>query len=141
MDFFVNLWTDEHGIWIAECLALPGCVSQGATRDEAIANVREAIEACLEVLAERGVRRAAELVDVSIDVTATDIDFAQVSHGIELAQSLWDGMDPDRENWPLTPEMRALLDERIADHEGNPEGGEPWEVVMERIRIGLRNRE
>lgn len=141
MDFFVNLWTDEDGIWIAECLALPGCVSQGATRDEAIANVREAIEACLEVLAGRGVHRPAELVDVSVDVTVADIDFARVSHGIEVAQSLWDGMDPDRENWPLTPEMRALLDERIADHERNPDAGEPWEAVMERIRIDLRDRE
>jgi putative addiction module component (TIGR02574 family) len=141
VDFFVNLWTDEDGVWIAECLALPGCVSQGATRDEAIANVREAIEACLEVFAERSVRRPAELVDVSVDVTVADIDFARVSHGIEVAQSLWDGMDPDRENWPLTPEMRALLDERIADHERNPDAGEPWEVVMERIRIDRRNRE
>jgi len=37
--------------------------------------------------------------------------------------------------------MRALLDERIADHERNPDAGEPWEVVMERIRIDLRDRE
>jgi len=34
----------EDGYWVAECPSLPGCVSQGATREEAIKNVREAIE-------------------------------------------------------------------------------------------------
>ncbi|MEP7367063.1 MAG: type II toxin-antitoxin system HicB family antitoxin [Acidobacteriota bacterium] len=33
----------EDGYWIAECLSLPGCVTQGRTRDEAIANAKEAI--------------------------------------------------------------------------------------------------
>ena len=39
---------------MAECPALPGCVSQGQTRDEALVNIREVIAACLEVRAERG---------------------------------------------------------------------------------------
>ena len=38
----------EDGWIVAECPALVGCISQGRTRDEAIANVREAIELCLE---------------------------------------------------------------------------------------------
>jgi len=33
----------EDGWWVAECPSLPGCVSQGKTRDEAVANIREAI--------------------------------------------------------------------------------------------------
>jgi predicted RNase H-like HicB family nuclease len=45
---------DDDGVWIAECPAIPGCVSQGLTRDEALANIREAIGLCLEVRAERG---------------------------------------------------------------------------------------
>jgi predicted RNase H-like HicB family nuclease len=50
----VILYTDEDGYWIAECPSLPGCNSQGATKDEAIANIKEAIELYIEVLQERG---------------------------------------------------------------------------------------
>lgn len=35
---------DEEGWWVVTCPSLPGCVSQGRSRDEAIANIREAIE-------------------------------------------------------------------------------------------------
>ena len=45
---------DEDGVWVAECPVIPGCVSQGDTKDEAIANIREAIALCLEVRAEMG---------------------------------------------------------------------------------------
>ncbi len=41
---------DEEGVFVAECPALPGCVSQGRTRDEALANVRDAIAGYLESL-------------------------------------------------------------------------------------------
>ncbi len=54
MKFMTVLERDEDGVWIAQCPAIPGCVSQGVTREEALANVREAIAACLEVRAERG---------------------------------------------------------------------------------------
>jgi len=49
MEFDVTLFQDEDGIWIAECPAVPGCVSQGETEKEALANVKEAIEACIAV--------------------------------------------------------------------------------------------
>ncbi len=45
---FSVLIEEEDGWYIVECPALPGCVSQGKTRDEAIMNIREAIEASLE---------------------------------------------------------------------------------------------
>lgn len=45
---------DESGAWVAECPSIPGCVSQGKTKRDALKNVREAIELCLEVRAERG---------------------------------------------------------------------------------------
>jgi predicted RNase H-like HicB family nuclease len=45
---------DEDGVWIAECPSIPGCVSQGHSKEEALANVREAIALCLEVRAEHG---------------------------------------------------------------------------------------
>ena len=53
MKFMTTLERDEDGVWVAECPAIPGCVSQGRTREEAVANIREAIALCLEVRAER----------------------------------------------------------------------------------------
>jgi predicted RNase H-like HicB family nuclease len=44
----VILYTDEDGMWIAEVPSLMGCGSQGKTREEALENVREAIELWLE---------------------------------------------------------------------------------------------
>ncbi len=41
---------DEDGVFVAECPSLPGCVSQGRTRDEAIANIKDAIAGYLESL-------------------------------------------------------------------------------------------
>lgn len=48
----------EAGYFIASCPALKGCHSQGRTEEEALANIREAIEGWLEVEAERTRRRA-----------------------------------------------------------------------------------
>lgn len=48
--FRVLIQPDEDGVFVAEVPTLPGCVSQGRTREEALANVREAIEAYLESL-------------------------------------------------------------------------------------------
>ena len=54
MQFTVILDRDEDGVRIVECPSIPGCVSQGRTREEALANIREAIRLCLEVRADRG---------------------------------------------------------------------------------------
>ena len=55
MKLMVVLTPDEEdGGYVVECPAIPGCVSEGDTIEEALANVREAIEACLEVRAEQG---------------------------------------------------------------------------------------
>lgn len=42
----------EDGHWVAECLSLPGCVSQGQTREEAVSQLREAIQLYIAVLVE-----------------------------------------------------------------------------------------
>jgi len=42
----------EDGYWVAECPSLPGCVSQGRTKDEALANIREAVALYIETLRE-----------------------------------------------------------------------------------------
>ena len=57
---------DEGGFW-AEVPALPGCVSEGETRDETLANVREAAEGWLEVAAARAVIDAqTQVVEVEL---------------------------------------------------------------------------
>ena len=48
------IYPGEDGYWVAECPSLPGCISQGATREEAVVNIREAIEGYIEVLKEDG---------------------------------------------------------------------------------------
>ena len=53
MKLTISLDRDEDGVWNAECPSIPGCVSQGSTREEAVKNVKEAIQLCLEVRAER----------------------------------------------------------------------------------------
>ncbi|MDO8545026.1 MAG: type II toxin-antitoxin system HicB family antitoxin [Opitutaceae bacterium] len=68
MKFTVTLDRDEDGIWIAECPAIPGCVSQGTTKDEAVKNLDEAIRACLEVRAERGMPLTIETRQLEISV-------------------------------------------------------------------------
>lgn len=50
----VLIYPGEDGWFVAECPSLPGCISQGRTRPEAIANIREAIDIMLEELQERG---------------------------------------------------------------------------------------
>lgn len=54
MKFTVTIDRDEDGVWIVECPAIPGCVTQGTTKEEALANIAEAIKLCLEVRAEQG---------------------------------------------------------------------------------------
>ena len=48
MDFLVTIERDEDGFLVVECPSLPGCLSQGRTEAQALANIREAIEASLD---------------------------------------------------------------------------------------------
>ena len=48
MRLIVTLQRDETGMIVAECPAIPGCVSQGHNEEEAIRNIQEAIRGCLE---------------------------------------------------------------------------------------------
>ena len=51
MKFLVTLEEDEDGFIVASCPALPGCHSQGRDREEALTNIREAIEGVIESMA------------------------------------------------------------------------------------------
>lgn len=66
MKFIITLDRDEDGIWIAECPQIPGCVSQGTTKDDAVANVQDAIRACLQVRAEQGLPLTIEVRQVEV---------------------------------------------------------------------------
>jgi predicted RNase H-like HicB family nuclease len=68
MKFLTTLQRDEDGAWVAECPSIPGCVSQGDTRDAALSNIREAIAACLEVRAELGLPLTVETQQVEVAV-------------------------------------------------------------------------
>ncbi len=68
MKFVVNLDRDETGMIVAECPAIPGCVSQGKTEAEALDNIREAIEACLEARAANGMPLTVATREVEVQV-------------------------------------------------------------------------
>lgn len=68
MKFSVTINRDEDGVWIVECPSIPGCVSQGKTRDEALKNIEEAIRLCLEVRAEQGMPLTVETRQVEVTV-------------------------------------------------------------------------
>jgi predicted RNase H-like HicB family nuclease len=48
----VIIYRGEDNYWIAECPSLPGCISQGAKKEEAVANIKEAIAGYIEALKE-----------------------------------------------------------------------------------------
>jgi len=50
----VILYPGEDGYWVVECPSLPGCISQGKTKEEAVQNIREAIEGYVLALQDDG---------------------------------------------------------------------------------------
>jgi len=64
----VVLERDATGIIVATCPAIPGCVSQGTTETEALANIHEAIVGCLEVRAAEGLPLTVRVVEVEVAV-------------------------------------------------------------------------
>jgi predicted RNase H-like HicB family nuclease len=66
MKLSVTLDRDEDGMWVVECPSIPGCVSPGKTKAEALKNIKEAIALCLEVRAERGLPLTVEIRQVEV---------------------------------------------------------------------------
>ena len=69
MRLVVTIERDENGTLVAECPAVPGCVSQGKTEQEAIANVKDAIKQCLEARAEQGMPLTVTTREVEVQVS------------------------------------------------------------------------
>ena len=74
MQRHVIIYKGEDGYWVVECPSLPGCISQGKTKKEALANIQEAIEAYIESMRKHG-----ETVpsDRKIEVAAVHFQFRQ----------------------------------------------------------------
>lgn len=68
MKFVVTLETGEDGWIVAESPSIPGCLSQGKTKDEALANIKEAISLCMEVRGEEGLPSTVETHEVEVIV-------------------------------------------------------------------------
>ncbi len=68
MKFVITIFQDEEWMFIAECPAIPGCVSQGKNEQEAVENIHEAIRECLEVRAEKGMPLTVATRQVEVNV-------------------------------------------------------------------------
>lgn len=69
MKFLVTIEPDqESGGFVSSCPQLPGCWSQGETRDEALENIKGAIAAIMEIRAEEGWPPPAELIAIELEV-------------------------------------------------------------------------
>jgi len=64
MDFDVILEKDASGWFIASVPALPGCHTQGKTKNEALSNIKEAIELCLEVKTEKRKKEVTKFIGI-----------------------------------------------------------------------------
>ncbi|MBA3885555.1 MAG: type II toxin-antitoxin system HicB family antitoxin [Acidobacteria bacterium] len=68
MTFTITMMQDEDGVYVAECPAIPGCVSQGRTSKEAEANIKQAIRECLAVRREQGLPATIEVRQIEVAV-------------------------------------------------------------------------
>lgn len=66
MKFLVTIEPGEDGMYVAECPAIPGCISQGATEEEALENIKDAIRQCLIVRTELGMPRQVTTREVEV---------------------------------------------------------------------------
>lgn len=66
MVFTVTVDRDEDAAWVIECPSIPGCVSQGKTKEEALENIREAIKLCLQVRSEKGLPLTIETRQIEV---------------------------------------------------------------------------
>lgn len=66
MKFVVTIERDEDGVFVAECPAIPGCISQGKTRVAALQNIQESIGLCLETGRQEGLPLTVEIAEVEV---------------------------------------------------------------------------
>ena len=69
MRYRVVIEQDEDGIFVVECPSLPGCVSQGKTREQALVNIADAITGYLESLAKHDEPVPPPIIEETVEVT------------------------------------------------------------------------
>ena len=70
MLYRVVIEPDEDGQFVAECPSLPGCISQGRTRDEAVANIKDAIAGYIASLKKHGEAIPLPITEEIVEVSA-----------------------------------------------------------------------
>lgn len=68
MKLTISIVQDEDGIYIVECPAIPGCMSQGKTEAEALENIRRAIQECLQARTTLGLPPTATTRELEIGI-------------------------------------------------------------------------
>ncbi len=68
MKLIVTLDGDETGMIVAECPAIPGCISQGKTEQEAMENIKEAIQGCIETRLAHGMPLTVATREIEVSV-------------------------------------------------------------------------
>ncbi len=71
MKFPVTLYQDEDGFFVVECPTIPGCMSQGRTSAEALENIKDAIQLCLEVRREDGLPPTVPIESYEVEVAVS----------------------------------------------------------------------
>ena len=66
MKLHVVIEEDESGYFVAEVPALPGCLSQGKTQEDALANIKEAVEGWLEVMESKQSLDRSQLIELTV---------------------------------------------------------------------------
>ena len=66
MIFNVTIDRDEDGVFVVECPSIPGCVSQGKSKEEALENIKDAITLCLQVRSEKGMPLTIETRQIEV---------------------------------------------------------------------------
>ena len=69
MRYRILIEQDEDGVFVAECSCLPGCISQGKSRKEALENIRDAIKGYLESLKKHNEPLPPSIEEEIIEVT------------------------------------------------------------------------
>ncbi|MCK9587331.1 type II toxin-antitoxin system HicB family antitoxin [Methanothrix soehngenii] len=97
MKFKITIEKDDDGRYVAECLDLPGCLSEGETLEEAIENINEAIIGCLKSRLKTAGEKLKipffdRRLDISIDLTGNS--YAQASKGEHLGIQDKSASDP-----------------------------------------------
>jgi predicted RNase H-like HicB family nuclease len=70
MKFPITIYQDEDGWYVVECPVIPGCMSQGKTKEAALRNIQEAIQICLEVRREKGLPAMIQSLEVEVPAYA-----------------------------------------------------------------------